>query len=117
MSEIFYLISAFAVSFALTLLFEFPIAILFRLRWRELSLFFLVNILTNPAAVYLNLLFRSVFPACSAFLWQIPIEAAVILAEGFVYLRYSRSLRFPWIFAAAANVLSYALGLIITMIL
>ena len=117
MNEILCLLPTFALSFVLTLLLELPIALLFRLRGRELSLFCLVNLLTNPAAVYLNFLLRSVLPARSVFLWQIPIELAVLAVEGYLYSRYSRSLIFPWIFAVSANVFSYAVGLVLSYVL
>ncbi len=106
----------FGASFLLTLLLELIIAMIFRMRGRDLLLFLLVNLLTNPAAVYIDTLFRSLFFDVSAFAWQIPTEAAVVAVEGWLYARSSVSLRSPWMFAVAANVFSYGLGLILNYI-
>ena len=63
--------TGFAVSLALTLGFELPIAYGWGLRGRELAAAALVNLMTNPLAVAL---YRAGLP-------QIPIEVGVVLAE------------------------------------
>ncbi len=107
----------FLLSLSLTLALEFLVALVFKLRGRDLLLFLLVNLLTNPAAVYLNLLFTGLFPGLSVFVWQIPIELAVVAVEGLIYKNCSCSMRAPWAFAVAANVFSYGIGLIINLII
>ncbi len=116
-SDVLSLLEVFCLSLGLTLVLEAAIAILFKLKSEELCLFLLVNLLTNPAAVYLNLVLCSFFPYISVFAWQIPTELAVIGIEGLIYSKRSRSLRMPWLFAAVANVFSYSIGLIIDMII
>ncbi len=109
------LLLIFSLSLGLTLLLELPVARLFGLKKRELLPAVLVNLLTNPVAVYLNLLCRAVFSA-SWPLWQLPIELAVIGAEGYCYARFSAAKR-PWLLAIAANLFSYACGLLFNTLL
>ncbi len=111
------LLFIFGASLGLTLLLEFGTALIFRMRGRDLLLLLLTNILTNPAAVYINLLLSALFPDISVFLWQIPLEAAVVLAEGSVYRKLSVSLSSPYLFAVAANAFSYGVGVILNIIL
>ncbi len=115
MDDIVAWLPTFALSFGLTLLLEGGVALLFRLRGRDFLWFFLINLLTNPAAVYLNLLFRSFFPGVTVFLWQIPLEIAVIFLEGLLYGK-GASLRRPWLFSAAANGFSYGMGIVLSFI-
>ena len=106
------LLLTFAISLGLTLLLELLIARLCRLRGRDYLLVVLVNILTNPAVVYLDMVCASHVPN-GRDLWQIPLEVAVILIEGWCYARYARSLRRPWMFALVANLFSYGCGLLL----
>lgn len=112
MKEIFY---TFALSLGLTLLLELLVARLCHLRGRDYLLVILVNILTNPAVVYLDMVCASYFPN-GRDLWQIPLEIAAILIEGWCYARHARSLRRPWTFALVANVFSYGFGLLLNTI-
>ncbi len=116
MHELGTLLLTFFLSFALTLLFEGLISLLFRMRGRNFLLFLLVNLLTNPAAVYLHLLCGSLFPETSVFVWQIPIEVGVVILEGYLYRKYASALRAPWSYAVSANVFSYGAGLILNFI-
>ncbi len=117
MNDILALLPVFALSLGLTLLLEFLIALIFRMHGRDFPVLLLVNLLTNPAAVYLNILFCNLFSGTSVFVWQIPIELAVVAIEGFIYSRICSSLRSPLVFAAVANVFSYGVGLILNLIL
>ena len=110
------LLLTFALSLGLTLLLELLISRLCRLRGRDYLLVILVNILTNPAVVYLDMLCGTVFPNGND-LWQIPLEAAAIFIEGFCYARRARSIRRPWMFALVANLFSYGCGLLISTFL
>ena len=106
------LILTFAISLGLTLLLELLLARLCRLRGRDYLLVVLVNILTNPAVVYLDMVCAAHLPN-GRDLWQIPLEVAAILIEGLCYARYARSLRRPWMFALVANLFSYGCGLLL----
>ncbi len=113
MNDILMLLFTFSISLGLTLLLEGVIALVFKMRGRDALLFLLVNLLTNPLVVYLNLLFCTLFPGASVFFWQIPLEIAVFAVEGLLYYKYSQSLRVPWLFAGLANLFSYGTGLIL----
>ena len=106
------LILTFAISLGLTLLLELLLAKLCRLRGRDYLLVVMVNILTNPAVVYLDLLCGMLIPN-GRDLWQIPLEAAAILIEGWCYTKYAHSVRRPYMFALAANLFSYGCGLLL----
>ncbi len=103
------LLPTFAFSLGLTVVLECLIARIWRLRGRDYLLVLLVNLLTNPAVVYLHLLFRSLLPGMLP-LWQIPLEAAAVVVEGFCYARVP-SIRRSWWLAVAANLFSYSCGL------
>ena len=112
MSSIWQILPTFALSLGLTLILELAVALLCRLRGRDLLLVILVNILTNPAVVYLDMVCAARFPN-GRDLWQIPLEAAAILVEGWCYAKYAHSVRRPWMFALVANVFSYSCGLLV----
>ncbi len=113
MHEILSLLPAFSYSLGLTLLLEFGVALVFRMRGRDWILFLLVNLLTNPATVYLNLLFSTLLPDVSVFAWQMPLEISVVAAEGALYAKFAHTLRTPWIYACVANMFSYGTGLLL----
>ena len=110
------LLLTFALSLGLTLLLELLISRLCRLRGRDYLLVILVNILTNPAVVYLDAVCAAWIPN-GRDLWQIPLEAAAILVEGWCYARFARSIQRPWTFALVANLFSYGFGLLLGTIL
>lgn len=95
------MLEIFALSLALTLLFELPVAWLWGLRGRQLVTILAANVMTNPLAVALHL-------------WgipQVPIEIGVVLAEGLAYsLHFEKC---PWLLALVSNALSWGLGLIL----
>ncbi len=103
------------MSLGLTLVPETAVALLCGVRKKALILVILVNILTNPAVVYLHLLLRSFFPLAVP-LWQIPLELCAVLTEGFCYSRTDSGIKHPWRLAVIANLCSYSLGLLINMI-
>ena len=106
------IILTFAISLGLTLLFELLIARLCNLRGRDYLLVVLVNILTNPAVVYLDMVCAAYLPN-GRDLWQIPLEIGAILIEGLCYAKYARSIRHPRMFALVANLFSYGCGLLL----
>ncbi len=113
MTEILYVMPRFVISLLLTLMLEFAASLIFRVRGRDLLLFLLVNIFTNPVAVYLDMLCRDLYPSVSIFVWQVPIELCVVAAEGLIYFKLSKNIRLPWVFAVVANVFSYGVGLVL----
>lgn len=94
----------FVLPLVLTLVFEGIIALIWGLRKKNLLLFMLVNVLTNPAAVLLH----AMFPG-----WAVTaaLEAAVVLAEGALYRRLGYAVRRPWLFSLCANMFSFFMGI------
>ena len=74
---------------------------------KDLLLILCVNLITNPAVVYLALTFHFSFPA---WLWVFALESAAVLIEGLYYRSYALTIQHPWLFAIAANVFSYMIG-------
>lgn len=96
----------YGVSLGLTLLIELPVCYLMGLRSREeLELVFLVNLLTNPAAVWLH---------TTLGLPQIPIEVLVVVIECYVYHQFRQP--HPLWLSLLANGISWGLGLVLQMI-
>jgi hypothetical protein len=96
----------YGISFGLTLLIELPICWGFGLRSRsDLELAFLVNLLTNPAAVWLH---------TSAGIPQIPIEILVVIIECYVYHQFK--IKRPLLLSVIANSVSWSLGLVLQML-
>ena len=95
----------YGFSFLLTLLLEFPVCYLLGLRSRnQLELVFLVNLLTNPAAVWLH---------TALGIPQIPIEILVVIIECYVYYQFRQTR--PLRLALLANGISWGLGLILQL--
>lgn len=110
------MLSALAVSLALTLVLEESFAIAWGLRdRRELYLVFLVNCLTNPPAVLLNHI-AVLSLALPRFSVELPLEAVVVLIEWLCYRRGSRHLRRPFLFALLCNAFSYGIGCILNLL-
>lgn len=99
----------FVLSLALTLILEGAIALIWGLRRRDLLLFVLANVLTNPMAVLLHALFpgRAVTAA---------LEAGAVLVEGALYHRLGSGVRRPWLFSLCANVFSFCVGLAVDLV-
>ncbi len=98
---------SFVISLALTLVLELPIALLWGLRGRELLLCALANLLTNPAAVLLCLLFP--FPWVTAL-----AETGAVLIEGWYYRRYG--IGRPWLLSLCANGCSFGAGVLLQLL-
>ena len=103
-----YLLEMFGISLLLTLLLELPVVWCMGLRkGKTILLAILVNVLSNPAAVYLH--------------WmgvpQIPIEIGVIAVEAAVYRWFSEDenwkIPHPVFLAICANLISWTIGFII----
>lgn len=105
-----YYLLMYGLSLGLTLLVEGIVGWCFGLRSREqMVLLVLVNILTNPAAVWLH-----VFAGVP----QIPIEISVVMIECYVYhiFRKTHQLPHPLLLSLTANGISWGLGLLIQML-
>lgn len=96
--------TAFAVSLGLTLLLEVPFAYVWGLRsCHNMTVAVLVNILTNPVVVLLNIL-------------HVPIlllEAGAIAVEAVCYHTCGENIRRPLMLALCTNVFSYSVGLLL----
>lgn len=101
---------SFAVSLMLTLLLEGALALLWGFRRRDLLLFTLANVLTNPPALLLHMLFRG---------WAVVagLELAAIVTEGLLFARLGERIKKPWLFSVSANAFSFSFGLVIDKII
>lgn len=100
----------FLLPLTLTLAFEGVVAFLWGLRQWDLLLFVLVNVLTNPAAVLLHVLFPG---------WAVAavLELGVVAAEGVCYVRLGYAVRRPWLFSLCANAFSFCMGLVVDILM
>lgn len=97
----------FGVSLGLTLVVELIVFLCFQLRRREqILLAVLVNLLTNPAAVWLHHFLG---------IPQIPIEILVVITECYVYHTFRQTHRIsnPLLLSLTANAASWGLGVLI----
>lgn len=107
----------FALSFFITLSVEFLVAILFGIRTkRGLLLVFLMNLLTNPMAVFIHLCGMTLLPFWNTWC-QVGMEVGVLILEAFIYVLFSRKddfhIKKPILLATVANVTSFGCGLFI----
>ena len=99
----------FAVSLGATIVLEALVMILMGEQSKKnLLLLLLVNVLTNPLAVYLAFIGKM-------FWLQIPIEIGVVLVEAWIYNWFSKDenwvIKRPVLLAILANVFSWSIGL------
>lgn len=113
-----YVLEMFGVSLLLTLVIE--LVVLFLLKEgskRNIVLLILVNILTNPVAVFTAWLGNVYWGLGSKIWFQIPIEIVVILVEAGIYYIFSKEkdweIRHPIWLAVVANTVSWVSGVII----
>lgn len=105
------LIVTFAASLELTILVEGVLAWCLGMRRREqLVLVTLVNLLTNPLAVWLHVIGN---------VSQIPIEIGVVIIECYVYhlFRSETAIPHPLMLSLVVNGASWAIGLVLSTIL
>ena len=109
MNELFKML---LISFLLTLAIELPLSLLFGVRKKGLLVVFLVNLLTNPLAVFLVYLSRFILSPGAALAFEFFIEALVIAVEAFIYvkLRPVVNMKHPILAAVVLNLVSYGLG-------
>ncbi|MBQ0042844.1 MAG: hypothetical protein KBS85_05955 [Lachnospiraceae bacterium] len=85
----------------------------------RIILILLVNVLTNPVAVYINALCRIYFESGLWIIWQLVIELFVVVIEGVIYRSFKGDvfgIKRPFIMSLILNVASYGLGLLINLI-
>ncbi len=96
-------------SFFFTLVLELPFVVFFRARKKDLLLFVLVNILTNPAVVLLSYLTGYNFGI------QILLETVAVFVEGWYYKKYAGYIRRAMCCSLCANGFSYLAGILIQL--
>ncbi len=104
------LLIQFGVSFFLTLVLEVPWVLLFGARKKDLLLFLMVNIMTNPAVVVLSVL-TGYHGGIQLFL-----EVMVVLTEGWYYKKYTEYMRKSMLCSLCANGFSYGMGVLINLL-
>ncbi len=103
------------ISLFLTLLVELPLSLLLGFQRRELWIVLLVNLATNPIVVLLAYGIQTQL-GWNRWIVQLPIEAAVVLIEGWVYRRGTDRIH-PYVASLVLNGASYGLGLVLNGIL
>ena len=97
-------------SLLLTLVLELPFVVFFGARKKDLLLFVLVNILTNPAVVLLSSLTGYRLGI------QILLETVAVFVEGWYYKKYAGYIRRAMCCSLCANGFSYLAGILIQLI-
>lgn len=109
------ILEMFAVSLGATFVLETLVMILMDEHSKKnLLLLVLVNILTNPMAVYLAYVGK-ILIGTSEILIQLPIEIVVILVEAGIYTWFSKDenwkIKRPILLGILTNVFSWSIGL------
>lgn len=105
-----YCLQMFGFSLGLTLLTELTVGWCFGLRaMKQIRLLILVNLLTNPAAVWLHSFWR---------VPQLSIEIAVVIIEYYVYrlFRTEAAIAHPLALSLTANGISWGLGIVLQLV-
>ncbi|RJW51464.1 hypothetical protein DXC92_04005 [Clostridiales bacterium TF09-2AC] len=112
-----WMIPALAVSLGLTVVLEgtFGWMLGVRNRW-DMALVGLVNVLTNPAVVFLYYV-NIIYAGWNRILVTVLLEMAAVAAEGLCYRAAGRGIRHPWLFSAGANLFSFMMGTILAMLI
>ena len=110
------ILSSLAISLVLTLVFEAGFFFLAGKRnKKDLVLLVLVNTLTNPLVVlcyWLTILYTQ-FNAALVLLF---LEVFAVVTEGALYKKYGLEFKRPFLFSLAANSFSFAVGMLLQMI-
>ena len=114
--------SMFAVSLGLTIIIECSIARVWGLKSRkEMLLVLLVNILTNPAAVFCVWICNGYLGREFSFLFQCVIEFVVVVVEAKVYSGFGReegwNIKKPLQFSIIVNMISWLSGVVLQYII
>ena len=107
------LLLTMAYCLGLTILLETGFALFVGIRGRKnLLTVILTQVITNPCAV-LGMLWCGTHLSCHYALYELPIEALVVLVEWLIYRKYLNSLNRPFAYALASNYFSYSFGIVI----
>ena len=105
-------LAALVVSLGLTIVLEYLAVLVLGVRCRkDLLLVLVVNLLTNPPAVLISMIFAAL--PLSGILLQLFLEIPVVIGEGALYRKYGTKIGHPWFLSLAANTVSYGTGLIL----
>ena len=105
------------VSLILTLMIETAFFFLVGKRnKKDLLLLVLVNILTNPAVVFLYWM-AMLHTNLNRIIVIMHLELFAILTEGAYYKKYGQDFKRPYLFSIAANVFSYGTGVLLQYLL
>jgi len=111
------LLTALAISLALTLVFEAAFFFIAGKRNRkDLLLVILVNVLTNPIVVLLYWI-SAYFTNWNLTIVKIPLELFAVLTEGYCYSKYGQTFKRPFMFSLAANAFSFTAGVLIQRVI
>lgn len=108
----------FGVSLGATLVIEILLALIFGVRNKKgLLIVFLVNTLTNPAAVLICWLADLYFFYGFEFLVEIAVEIAVVVVEAKIYMMFVYNeefkIRYPVRMAVVCNLVSWFTGIVL----
>ncbi|NLK86600.1 MAG: hypothetical protein GX279_03800 [Clostridiaceae bacterium] len=104
------------ISLGLTLVLELAFALIFRVRQKkELLLVCLVNIITNPAVVFLYYLAAYAGDIAQT-LVLIILEVLAVVVEALFYKTYGEKIRHPVLLAVGANAFSFFVGKAVNML-
>ena len=79
----------------------------------DMLLVLLVNLLTNPAVVFLYHV-NCLYLDWNRTVITVGLEAAAIAVEAVCYKAAAGNIRHPWLFSIGANLFSFTLGAVIT---
>ena len=108
-------IQMFVISFVATLVLEALVMVLMSEHSKSnFLLLLLINILTNPMAVYLSYVGK-ILVDIPEILIQLPIEIGVVLVEAGIYVWFSKdekwTIKRPIFLGILANIFSWSIGL------
>ncbi len=95
------LLVSLGISLAVTLLIEWGLAWLCKIRGRGLAIVTAVNLLTNPVVV----LIWNFYPAL-----LLPLELGAVLIEGCCYRLFPQHFKRPFLISLLCNLISFLIG-------
>lgn len=112
-----FILKMMGISLAATIILELLFALFWGIRnKKDLLLLCLVNLLTNPVVVFIYYISKF-YSDLDLIVVVLVLEVLAVLLEGFYYKRYGKMYRDPYYFSFFANVFSFAIGKIISIIL
>lgn len=118
-----YVLKMFVISLVLTLALELAVfaCVQRSLTLKTAWLVVLVNLLTNPAAVWIVWVASLFWGAGTARIVEVLVEALVFCTEAWIYLMFSReaawNIKRPILTACVVNMVSWGIGLILSSLL